>query len=112
MVIISKLDQLDKVEILANLFKNLILEKIDFNQYSRFCSLTDRIFLEDIEYLVLNQDQNTQVSTEDDRLFVFMGLGLISQRPEMNNGNLIYHYENTAPANMLLDFGFKEPINE
>ncbi|MEM6813662.1 MAG: hypothetical protein AAF600_04640 [Bacteroidota bacterium] len=111
-VILDRMDELNKVELLANLFKNLALDHIDMYQYSKLCSYLDRVFVEDLDFLVRNREEQNSLFFEED-IYTFTSAGLVGMRPELdNNGEFKFHYENTQWANDLLDFALKDPLEQ
>lgn len=109
MVILDRIDELKKSDLLANLFKNLALDRINLYQYSKLCSYLDRVFVEDLDFLIRNRQGKTDLLFEDD-IYTFTSIGLVGMKPELKNGNLIFHYDNTTWANDLLDFALKDPV--
>jgi len=110
MVILDRIDELKKSDLLSNLFKNLALNRINLYQYSKLCSYLDRVFVEDLDFLIRNRQAKSDLVFEDD-IYTFTSIGLVGMRPELSkDGNLLFHYDNTTWANDLIDFALKDPL--
>ncbi|MEH2038802.1 hypothetical protein [Nostoc sp.] len=57
-LIIDRIDDFDKIEILAELFLNLIKEKINLETFRRLASAVNIAFVEDLNKLIKNNNNN------------------------------------------------------
>lgn len=73
-LIIDKLDDLEKCELLANAFSGYIKEEYDFNTFRRLSNAIEKCLISDLKYL---KDLNTPSALENYIGDVLVGVGLV-----------------------------------
>lgn len=90
-VYIDRLDDLNKAEMLARLFKSRLKREISMNEFFSFTAIVDRIYIQDLQRLV-NDLSTTPVSPHNLRLhaeyFYPFGLSIISFDQDVLNKHL------------------------
>ncbi len=118
LIILDKLDEINKVDICAKLFESLVKGNIDLAKYLRLIHIVEQVFLEDLQ-VVIKMYHNSPVRThsdfkqdfelEQDEASILVGLGLVTNRFEINTqfggGDLLLHYNLSEHAIDLVRFG-------
>ena len=58
LLIIDRIDSIEKSLIIAKLFKALVEDEIEIDLFYRFCNVVEKVYIEDIKFLVSNINDN------------------------------------------------------
>lgn len=93
LIIINKLDDVDKATILGKLFKLTIEGKIEMQTFMRLSFMVDRVYLEDLKVL---RDNEYLENIDNDIKHNLSQVGILNQTIKDNRDHEEYVYKNTG----------------
>lgn len=93
LIIINKLDDVDKANILGKLFKLTIEGKIEMQTFMRLSIMVDRVYLEDLKVL---RDNEYIENIDNDIKHNLSQVGILNQTIKDNRDHEEYVYKNTG----------------
>ncbi len=95
LIILDRIDEIDKTKVIANLYKNTLLEKISKEDFYRLSGIIEKAFLEDLLELS-NKEKNNEIKDfytgHNDKSFILSNLGLFNVKSGF--GSLVFELNN------------------
>ena len=107
-VLLDKLDDIEKAEVLGNLFKSFLKSKIDYSVFLRLATILNKVFLPDL----IKLKNGTHLSNESKNHLYSVGLMdvKINSKSLFRDSDLVYNttFNLNSLSRKLKEFGFND----